>query len=138
MRTPNLSTRSMWRSAIFATLILLTIVFGLVLTPPTTFGATGSITFAVIGDYGSGNGNEAAVANMVKSWNPSFVITTGDDYYSSAGGSGSTKYDMSTGKYYCPFLRHHHGGHELPPAGWVDGQPLLPLARQRGLQPGWQ
>ena len=26
--------------------------------------------FAVIGDYGAGNANELAVANMVKSWNP--------------------------------------------------------------------
>lgn len=62
------------------------------------------ITFAVIGDYGRGTADETAVANLVKSWNPAFVVTTGDDYYTPAGGSGSTKYDNSTGRDYCPFL----------------------------------
>ena len=38
-------------------------------------------TFAVIGDYGSGTINEAAVANQVHGWNPDFVITVGDNNY---------------------------------------------------------
>jgi tartrate-resistant acid phosphatase type 5 len=35
--------------------------------------------FAVIGDYGEDDGNELAVANLVKSWNPDFIITVGDN-----------------------------------------------------------
>ncbi len=64
-----------------------------------------AVTFAVIGDYGVNNGPEAAVANMVASWTPDFVITTGDNYYVEVAGTGSQKYDISTGKYYCAFLK---------------------------------
>lgn len=62
------------------------------------------VTIAVIGDYGTGNEYESAVANLVKSWNPAFIISTGDGYRSEAGGAGDQMYDYSTGKDYCPFL----------------------------------
>jgi hypothetical protein len=39
------------------------------------------IRFAVIGDYGIAGQAEAGVANLVKSWNPDFVITVGDNNY---------------------------------------------------------
>ena len=45
------------------------------------------ITIGVIGDYGSAYAggasfsNEQTVANLVKSWNPDFIITTGDNNY---------------------------------------------------------
>ncbi len=61
-------------------------------------------TFAVIGDYGMDDANEQSVATLVTGWNPDFVVTTGDDYYNPAGGSGTGKYDESTGAYYCNFL----------------------------------
>jgi tartrate-resistant acid phosphatase type 5 len=64
-----------------------------------------SVTFAVIGDYGMGDANEAAVANMVSSWNPDFIIAAGDDYYSPAGGTGLNRYDQSTGKFFCSYLK---------------------------------
>jgi hypothetical protein len=64
-----------------------------------------SLVFAVVGDYGMDNAPEASVANMIASWNPEIIITTGDDYYNSAGGSGSAKYDESTGAYYCDYLK---------------------------------
>jgi len=67
--------------------------------------ADAPLTFAVIGDYGMDDDNERRVAELVDSWNPDFVITTGDDYYSPAGGSGTGKYDESTGKYYCRWLK---------------------------------
>jgi hypothetical protein len=38
-------------------------------------------TFAVVGDFGSGNANEAAVASLIESWHPDFVLTTGDNAY---------------------------------------------------------
>lgn len=38
-------------------------------------------TFAVVGDFGSGNANEAAVAALIESWHPDFVLTVGDNAY---------------------------------------------------------
>jgi tartrate-resistant acid phosphatase type 5 len=42
-----------------------------------------SIVFAVIGDYGKAGEPEEQVANLVKSWNPDFILTTGDNNYES-------------------------------------------------------
>ena len=39
------------------------------------------IRFAAIGDYGQNNSSEAAVATLVESWLPEFVITLGDNNY---------------------------------------------------------
>lgn len=39
------------------------------------------VRFAVIGDYGKDGKPEADVAALVKSWEPDFVITTGDNNY---------------------------------------------------------
>ena len=63
------------------------------------------VTFAVIGDYGVNDRHERAVASLVASWNPAFVITTGDNYCSEAGGAGTGKYDDSTGAYYGRWLK---------------------------------
>jgi hypothetical protein len=38
-------------------------------------------SFAVVGDFGSGNANEAAVASMIGSWHPDYVLTVGDNAY---------------------------------------------------------
>jgi len=64
-----------------------------------------AVTFAVVGDYGMDNASEGAVAGMVADWHSDFVVTTGDNYYWPAGGSGSSSYDESTGAYYCAFLK---------------------------------
>ena len=40
-----------------------------------------TILFAVIGDFGLAGNPEQKVADMVKSWNPDFIITTGDNNY---------------------------------------------------------
>jgi 3',5'-cyclic AMP phosphodiesterase CpdA len=37
--------------------------------------------FAVVGDFGSGNANESAVAALIRSWRPDFVLTVGDNAY---------------------------------------------------------
>jgi hypothetical protein len=41
----------------------------------------GRFTFAVVGDFGSGTRNETAVASMIESWHPDFVLTVGDNAY---------------------------------------------------------
>lgn len=63
------------------------------------------LTFAVIGDYGTDDAHEGAVAGLVASWDPAFVIATGDAYYEDAGGSGTGRYDESTGAYYGRWLK---------------------------------
>ena len=62
-------------------------------------------TFAVIGDYGTDDTHENAVARLVKSWHPAFILAVGDDYYKVAKGSGTGKYDNSTGAHYGAWLK---------------------------------
>ncbi len=40
-----------------------------------------TVRFAVIGDYGKAGPAEEAVAQLVKSWNPDFIVTVGDNNY---------------------------------------------------------
>ena len=63
--------------------------------------ALSQTTFAVIGDFGSGSSNETAVANQVKSWNPDFIISGGDNNYED--GLAST-IDENIGKYYADWI----------------------------------
>jgi hypothetical protein len=42
-----------------------------------------TFTFAVVGDIGSGTRNETAVAALIESWHPEFVLTVGDNAYPS-------------------------------------------------------
>lgn len=84
--------------------------------PSATPAAAGApMTFAVIGDYGTDDVHERDVARLVASWAPSFIITTGDDYYTVAGGTGGARYDESTGAYYGNWLKDiRTTGHRLP------------------------
>jgi tartrate-resistant acid phosphatase type 5 len=77
--------------------------------------ASAITTFAVIGDYGTDDSHERAVARLVASWNPAFIIAAGDDYYSKAGGTGTGRYDESTGAYYGRWLKDiTTTGHRFP------------------------
>jgi tartrate-resistant acid phosphatase type 5 len=60
---------------------------------------TTTVRFAIITDYGTDNGNELKVANMVKGWNPDFIITLGDN---NALGSGG--WSRAIGKYYGTYV----------------------------------
>jgi len=71
---------------------------------------TATIRFAVIGDYGSGSADETAVANLVKSWKPDFIITTGDNNYPS--GAAST-IDGNIGRDYHDFIYPYLGSYTL-------------------------
>jgi tartrate-resistant acid phosphatase type 5 len=64
------------------------------------------VRFAVIGDYGLDGENEARVADLVTSWNPDFVITTGDNNYFQGA---ATTIDQNIGKYYCQFIGNYRG-----------------------------
>jgi len=67
-----------------------------------------SVSFAVIGDYGEAGPDELAVANLVKSWNPNFIITLGDNNYDI--GSAST-IDRNIGQYYHEFIHPYIGSY---------------------------
>ena len=66
------------------------------------------IRFAVIGDFGMGNQDEAGVAALVHSWTPDFVITVGDDNYPS--GAADT-IDANIGQYYHDFIFPYSGAY---------------------------
>jgi hypothetical protein len=60
----------------------------------------------VIGDFGSDNGNEAAVAQLVIQLKPQEVLSVGDNDYSSEFGlmRSQASYDRFVGQYYGAFL----------------------------------
>lgn len=91
-----------------------------------TAGTAESTTFAVIGDYGRGDDNEAAVARLVASWDPAYIIAVGDDYYQSAGGTGTVEYDESTGAYYCRWLADVTTTGTRCPSGLASGNAFFP------------
>jgi hypothetical protein len=70
------------------------------------------VRFAVIGDFGLDGESEAKVADLVTSWNPDFVITTGDNNYFQ--GAAST-IDQNIGKYYCQFIGNYLIPDSAPP-----------------------
>ena len=64
-----------------------------------------SVHFAAFGDYGVNNSTEQAVADLINSWNPDFIITTGDNSYS------STPIDINIGKYYSQYIGSYSGAY---------------------------
>ncbi len=68
-------------------------------------GARGQ-RFAAIGDYGYTGTPERDVANLVKSWNPDFIITLGDNNYDVGD---STTIDQNIGQYYHEYIYNYKG-----------------------------
>ena len=66
------------------------------------------VKFSIIGDYGKAGTNELNVSNLVKSWNPEFVITVGDNNYEL--GEQST-IDANIGQYYRQFIFPYTGSY---------------------------
>jgi hypothetical protein len=62
--------------------------------------------FAVIGDYGESGKPEQEVAELIKSWNPDFIITTGDNNY--PDGKFET-IDENIGKYFQEYIFPYTG-----------------------------
>jgi tartrate-resistant acid phosphatase type 5 len=79
-------------------------------TPTATSTLEPPVRFAVIGDYGGNGSPEADVAALVKSWNPDFIITLGDNNY--PRGSATT-IDATIGQYYHEFI-YPYTGHYGP------------------------
>jgi hypothetical protein len=64
--------------------------------------------FAVIGDYGQAGPDSAAVAALVQSWEPEFILTTGDNNY--PVGSAET-IDANIGQYYHEYIYPYAGAY---------------------------
>lgn len=62
--------------------------------------------FAVIGDYGGDCPDELKVSDMIKSWDPDFIVTTGDNNY--PNGDRAT-IDANIGKYFSDFIGNYMG-----------------------------
>jgi regulation of enolase protein 1 (concanavalin A-like superfamily)/fibronectin type 3 domain-containing protein len=65
----------------------------------------GDQTFAIVGDFSQSRGT-ADVAALVKNWNPSFVVTVGDNNY--PDGAASTM-DANVGQYYHQYIYPYKG-----------------------------
>ncbi len=65
----------------------------------------GQQRFAIIGDFGDYDNDELRVANLVKSWNPEFIITTGDNSYD------ITPIDDNIGYYYSNYIYPYVGSY---------------------------
>ncbi len=63
--------------------------------------------FAMFGDYGCDEPGELAVANLVKSWNPDFLITLGDNNYYTGNNGDSIDYNI--GRYYHDYINPYLG-----------------------------
>jgi hypothetical protein len=91
----------------FAALLLGLLLCATLLVPvPFASAQESTIRFAVIGDFGVNTSAERDVANLVKSWNPQFVITVGDNNY--PNGAAST-IDTNIGQYYHDFIFPYTG-----------------------------
>lgn len=79
-----------------------------------------SITFAIIGDFGKSGEAEKSVANMIKDWNPDFILTTGDNNYYE--GKYSTIKENIT-KYYGDYIYNYDAPSEYKCNGnaFLDG-----------------
>lgn len=71
------------------------------------------IVFAMLGDFGSAAQPEADVAELIKSWNPDFIVTVGDNQYLGSP-SGSALYaDQILGQFYRKFIFPYLGFYPL-------------------------
>lgn len=75
---------------------------------PTVLKEPMSVRFAVIGDYGMAGEAEEAVSHLVQSWEPDFIVTTGDNNY--PDGLAET-IDVNIGQYYHMFIGDYRGNY---------------------------
>jgi hypothetical protein len=75
-------------------------------TPTAGPTAPPQVRFAVIGDYGTGDANAAAVAALALAWEPDILLTTGDNNYPS--GAANT-IDRNIGQFYGAYIGGYEG-----------------------------
>lgn len=70
-----------------------------------------SLRIAAFGDYGTGGNCELAVANLVKSFDPDLIITTGDNSYISSRKLRPGPIDDNIGKFYNNYIGDYNGSY---------------------------
>lgn len=73
---------------------------------PTATPEPAAARFAIIGDLGTPGIISEAVANLVKGWQPEFIVTTGDNNF--PNGEAAT-IDPNVGQYYHEFIHPYQG-----------------------------
>ncbi len=84
------------------------VVGGLVLTAPLWSQRADTLSFAVIGDYGSEGQALADVSQRIHSWNPHLIITLGDNNYPDGE---ATTIDRNIGQYFHDFIYPYQGNY---------------------------
>ncbi len=74
--------------------------------PGVASAQTANTVFAVIGDFGLASQPEADVATLVKSWNPNFIVTVGDNNYPNGA---TSSIDDNIGQYYHEYIFPYKG-----------------------------
>lgn len=75
-------------------------------------GGGGTITqvIAVIGDYGDDDDDTRAVADLIKSWSPDAIVTTGDNDYSDGAFRGTFEgLELGIGQYFHEYIGNYMG-----------------------------
>ncbi len=105
------------------------------LTPsPTPTPHYEPVRFAVIGDFGKAGPAEEAVADLIASWNPDFILTVGDNNYPS--GSELT-FDANVRAYYGKYIEEERFFPALGNHDWGYFTPkTLPFVRFFDYLPG--
>ena len=68
------------------------------------------LVFAIEGDLGDEGSVEESVANLIKSWDPAFIVTCGDNDYSTDG-QQFDGFDRGIGRYFHEYVYNYHGIH---------------------------
>jgi hypothetical protein len=88
--------------ALYLRLCRVIVVFSLCALSGSSYGQR----FAAIGDYGFAGPAELGVAQLVKSWDPEFIITLGDNNYNIGD---SATIDQNIGQYYHTYIYKYKG-----------------------------
>jgi tartrate-resistant acid phosphatase type 5 len=82
---------------------------------------------AIIGDFGSDNSDELAVADRLKSYDPDYMVTVGDNNYllGFTPGQDFADWDATNGKYYGQYIQLPAGSVYLPGATTNNYFPVL-------------
>lgn len=75
---------------------------------PSATSTAPALVFAAIGDYGGANQEEAEVADLVKSWNPAFILTLGDNNYPNGS---ADQIDAAVGQFFHSFIYPYKGSY---------------------------
>lgn len=68
--------------------------------------------FAIVGDYGCTGDPVRKVADMVKSWQPEYILSVGDDNYANVSGQGCAgTIDANVGQYYHEYISPYSGNY---------------------------